>query len=102
MKKVNTIESKNTDFLFDVNDPQLNVLLEESIKNNYVSVVATTGKVDNFGLKSKMSRLRHEIYDEIKAKKDKENKYEVLEYYDDDGEYFTASVSVVKKPKKNS
>ncbi len=96
------LKSKDTDFLFDVNDPQLDMLLKESIENNYVSVVGTTGKVDNHELISKMSMLRHEIDNEIEAKKDQENKYEVFEYYVDDGEYFTASVSVIKKSKKNS
>ena len=96
------LKSKDTDFLFDVNDPQLDMLLKESIENNYVSVVGTTGKVNNHELISKMSMLRHEIDNEIEAKKDQENKYEVFEYYVDDGEYFTASVSVIKKSKKNS
>ena len=99
---MNMLKSKDTDFLFDVNDPQLDMLLKESIENNYVSVVGTTGKVDNHELISKMSMLRHEIDNEIEAKKDQENKYEVFEYYVDDGEYFTASVSVIKKSKKNS
>lgn len=36
---MNSNEGKTTGFLFDINNPRLNVLLEESIKNNALSVV---------------------------------------------------------------
>lgn len=88
---MNSIESKNTDFLFDVNDPQLNVLLKESLKNNFVSVVGAEGKVDDLNLITRMYMVRHEFGD----KKD----YEVHEHYADDGKNFTASVSFIKKPR---
>lgn len=86
------MKSITKEFLFDINNPRLNVLLEESLKNNMVSVVGAIGNVGDTDLLSKMYCVRHEIGDK--------NNYEVHEHYSDDGVNFTASVSFIKKPSK--
>ncbi len=88
---MNSKKRKNTGFLFDINDARFNVLLEESIKNNTLSVVAASGKVGDCDLISRLYTVRHEL----------DNKdFEVREYYTDDGKNFTASVSFIKKPRQ--
>lgn len=89
---MNLNEKRTVGFLFDINNPKLNVLLEESLKNNIVSVVGATGNVDDTDLLSKMYCVRHEIGDR--------NNYEVHEHYYDDGVNFTASVSFIKELSK--
>ncbi len=89
---MNMIESKDTDFLFDVNDPQLNALLKKSLEENPISVVATTGKVDDLALISKIYNVGQKIRDK--------NNCKVRECYHDDGLDFVASVSFIKKPKE--
>ena len=88
---MNSNGSKNIGFLFDINNPRLNVLLEESIKNNALSVVGAEGKVDDVDLLSRLYMVRHEFGDK--------NGFEVHEHYVDDGRNFTASVSFIKKPR---
>lgn len=88
---MNSNEGKTTGFLFDINNPRLNVLLEESIKNNALSVVGAEGEVDDFDLLSRLYMVRHEFGDK--------NEFEVHEHYSDDGRNFTASVSFIRKPR---
>lgn len=89
---MNLTKNENTGFLFDINDSKLNVLLEESLEKNSLSVVGAEGKIDDFDLISKLYMVRHEFGDR--------NDFEVHEHYNDDGSNFTASVSFIKKTRK--
>lgn len=86
---MNNNQEVTKDFIFDINDPRLMVLLEESLKNNLLSVVCATGNVGDTDLISRMYCVRHEVGDR--------NNCKVYEHYYDDGVNFTVSVSFVKE-----
>ena len=62
------------DFLFDINNPRLNVLLEESLKNNLVSVVGATGNVGDTDLFSKINLNKKDIETIFEYLKENNNK----------------------------
>lgn len=86
---MNNDQEVTNDFVFDINDPRLMVLLEKSLKDNLVSVVGATGNVGDIDLISRMYCVRHEIGNRSNC--------EVREHYFDDGVNFTAAVSFIKR-----
>ena len=89
---MNLDKTKTTGFLFDINDPKLNCLLEESLRNNALSVVGAEGKVNDCDLLSRMYSLREEVEKRVDCR--------IYENYSENGDDFTASVSFIKKPRK--
>lgn len=85
-------KTKTTGFLFDINDPKLNCLLEQSLINNTLSVVGAEGKVNDCDLLSRMYSLREEVEKRVDC--------DIKEHYVENGDDFTASVSFIKRPRK--